>query len=73
MSAILLATASCGGGKEQTSVSAADAGDSLLIQRSDIQIKNHRLTPEALWAMGRIGGVAVSPDAGKTRATRKSS
>ena len=33
-----------------------------LIERSDIKIEGKRMTPEALWAMGRIGGVAVSPD-----------
>lgn len=33
-----------------------------LIQRSDIRIENRRMTPEALWAMGRIGSVAPSPD-----------
>ena len=27
--------------------------------------KNNRMTPETLWAMGRIGGAAASPD-GKT-------
>lgn len=32
------------------------------IGKSDIRIENGRLTPESLWAMGRIGGVAVSPD-----------
>ena len=37
-----------------------DAED--LIQRSDIRIENRRMTPEALWAMGRIGSVAPSPD-----------
>ena len=35
------------------------------IGRSDIRIEDGRLTPEVLWAMGRIGGVAVSPDASK--------
>ena len=35
------------------------------IGRSDIRIENGRLTPEALWAMGRIGDVAVSPDGSK--------
>ena len=68
MSAILLASASsCGGGKETTP--ATETKDSLLIQRSDIRIDNKRLTPEALWAMGRIGGVAVSPDAEKVTYT----
>ena len=35
------------------------------IGKSDIRIEDGRFTPEALWAMGRIGGVAVSPDASK--------
>ena len=35
------------------------------IGRSDIRFENGRLTPEALWAMGRIGDVAVSPDGSK--------
>ena len=35
------------------------------IGKSDIRIEDGRLTPEVLWAMGRIGGVAVSPDASK--------
>ena len=36
-----------------------------VIGRSDIKIEDGRMTPEALWAMGRIGGVQVSPDARK--------
>ena len=36
-----------------------------IIGRSDIQIKDGRMTPEALWAMGRIGGMNVSPDGKK--------
>lgn len=35
------------------------------IGKSDIRIEDRHFTPEALWAMGRIGGVAVSPDASK--------
>ena len=35
------------------------------IGKSDIKIEDGRFTPEVLWAMGRIGGVAVSPDASK--------
>ena len=70
MSAVILAATSCGGGKEPAPAPVADAhADSLLIQRSDIQVKNGRLTPEALWAMGRIGSVAVSPDADKVAYT----
>ena len=33
-----------------------------LIGRSSIQINDRELTPEALWSMGRIGGLTVSPD-----------
>ena len=44
--------ASCGGTK--------DAGQQQMQQRlssrSDIKIEGKRMTPEALWAMGRIGG-----------------
>lgn len=49
--------ASCGGTKDAGQPDAA-----ALIQRSDIKIEGKRMTPEALWAMGRIGSVAVSPD-----------
>ncbi len=33
-----------------------------VIGRQEITIKDGRMTPEALWAMGRIGGSSVSPD-----------
>ena len=36
-----------------------------LIGRSNLKISDGRLTPEALWAFGRIGGASVSPDGGK--------
>ena len=54
MSAAMM-LASCGGtgGAEQNTA---------LIGKSDIQIEGKRMTPEALWAMGRIGSVVVSPD-----------
>ena len=56
--------ASCGNSSEATK----EADDSL-IGRSDIRLENRRLTPEALWAMGRIGSVAPSPDAGRVAYT----
>lgn len=49
--------ASCGGTKD-----AGEKDTSAIIRRSDIKIENRRMTPEALWAMGRVGSVAVSPD-----------
>ncbi|KKB46074.1 hypothetical protein HMPREF1536_05308 [Parabacteroides gordonii MS-1 = DSM 23371] len=36
-----------------------------VIGRSEIKITDGRMTPEALWAMGRIGGMNVSPDGQK--------
>ena len=45
-----------------TDVNVKDTGDKNLIGKSDIRIKDGRMTPEALWAMGRIGGMNVSPD-----------
>lgn len=55
MSAISMTLASCGTPK-------AEQGEQVLIERSNIQVDGKRMTPEALWALGRIGGVAVSPD-----------
>src|SRR3712207_4963980 len=64
MSAAML-LAACGGTK--------DAGKTeegqVLIEKSDIKIEGRRMTPEALWAMGRIGGLAVSPEGKKVAYT----
>ena len=49
--------AACGNMTQDT---AKQSGE--LIGRSDIRIEGGRLTPEALWAMGRIGGISPSPD-----------
>ena len=48
-----------------TDVNVKETGDKNLIGKSDIRIKDGRMTPEALWAMGRIGGMNVSPDGKK--------
>ena len=58
MSAAML-LAACGGTKD------AGKTDQVLIEKSNIKIEGKRMTPEALWAMGRIGGFAVSPDGKK--------
>lgn len=47
----------CGGSQEAAKPSQE------VIGKSSIQIPGGKLTPEALWAMGRIGGLSVSPDA----------
>ena len=46
--------ASCSGGSSQS--------DAPVIGKSNPKIENGRLNPEALWGMGRIGSVDVSPD-----------
>lgn len=41
----------------------SDKATAPIIGKKQMTIENRRLTPEALWAMGRIGAVSVSPDA----------
>ena len=36
--------------------------ESDVIGKSNIKLTSRMMTPEALWAMGRIGGVEASPD-----------
>ena len=56
--AVLMATA---GANTPASLNA----ETPLIGKQEITIKDGKLTPEALWAMGRIGGLNVSPDGKK--------
>ena len=58
MAAMLItgaAVTGCGDGSEKQ--------EAAIIGKSQIKIEGRRMTPEALWAMGRIGEVCVSPDA----------
>ncbi len=48
---------------KETNAEAAPATP--VIGRSDMKIPEGRMTPEALWAMGRIAGANVSPDGNK--------
>ena len=43
----------------------AKAQETQVIGKSNIKLKSRMMTPEALWAMGRISGVVASPDGGK--------
>ena len=45
-----------------TTMTACKKEQKPVITRSNIQLQSDTLTPEALWAMGRIGSYAVSPD-----------
>ena len=51
MTAVVTLASACGTATHEAT-SSAD-----VIGRSDIRIEGRRMTPEALWAMGRIGGV----------------
>ncbi|KAA6340999.1 Dipeptidyl-peptidase 5 [termite gut metagenome] len=60
LSNILIITASvmlAACASKETSVS-----EQAVIAKSNIKIEGGRMTPEALWALGRIGGLSVSPD-----------
>ena len=37
----------------------------VFIGKQDVTLASDLMTPEALWAMGRIGGVQPSPDGSK--------
>ena len=52
---LMLASTSCVGTEKA-------ASDAPIIGKQEITVKDGRLTPEALWAMGRIGASTVSPD-----------
>ena len=56
--AMLLASCSTDGTQNKSD-------DAVVIGKQEVTIENGQLTPEALWAMGRIGSIAVSPDAQK--------
>jgi len=43
-------------------MSACQKNDTEIITRSDIKLESDVMTPEALWAMGRVGSYAISPD-----------
>lgn len=55
--AVMMVTSACTS-HEQTTVNS----DIAIIGKQKVEIKDGRLTPEALWAMGRIGSTNVSPD-----------
>ena len=59
MAAALMLASSC------TEVKQKGQGYEPIIGKQEITIKDGRLTPEALWAMGRIGSLSISPDGKK--------
>lgn len=63
MAAALTLATSC------TEIKQEGQGYEPIIGKQEITIKDGRLTPEALWAMGRIGSLSVSPDGKKVAYT----
>ena len=64
MSAVLT-LAACNGGTQP----AGETNEDIIGRTTELNISNKRMTPEALWAMGRIGGMVVSPDGTKVAYT----
>ena len=60
---MVMATSVLNSGCNQQTEKAEDTKP--VIGPSEIKIADGRMTPEALWAMGRIGGMNVSPDGQK--------
>ncbi len=57
--------AACTGGTQTN----RQADEDIIGRTTTLKIENKRMTPEALWAMGRIGGMAVSLDGTKVAYT----
>ena len=57
--------AACTGGTQTN----GQADEDIIGRTTTLKIENRRMTPEALWAMGRIGSMAVSPDGTKVAYT----
>ncbi len=60
-----LTLAACNGGTQP----AGETNEEIIGRTTELNISNKRMTPEALWAMGRIGSMAVSPDGTKVAYT----
>ena len=60
--AVLLLLAAC---NSKESVETSSKNDDKMISKNEIQIPEGKVTPEALWAFGRMGGAELSPDGTK--------
>lgn len=60
--ALLMATTIMAGALCSCTESGEQKADTPFIGKNEIKIEGDRMTPEALWAMGRIGNVSPSPD-----------
>ncbi len=60
--AVLLLLAAC---NSKESVETSSKNDDKMISKNEIKIPEGKVTPEALWAFGRMGGAELSPDGTK--------
>jgi dipeptidyl aminopeptidase/acylaminoacyl peptidase len=58
----MAAMVACSGSEKTATQSENSSKSDIYIGRQDIKIENRHETPEVLWAFGRVGDVAVSPD-----------
>lgn len=54
---IILMITSCGGGMQQK-----EKSKQVIIEKTNLVLENDLMTPEALWAFGRVSDIQVSPD-----------
>ena len=60
--ALLMATTIVAGALCSCTDNGDKKADAPFIGKHEIKIEGDRMTPEALWAMGRIGSMSPSPD-----------
>ena len=59
---IMVAIVACNSTEKEKGDVKNASSKAINIDKPDIKIENGRMTPEVLWAFGRVGGVSVSPD-----------
>jgi dipeptidyl aminopeptidase/acylaminoacyl peptidase len=58
----MAAMMACNGSEKKTTQGEKTAQSDIYIGQQDVKIENRHETPEVLWAFGRVGNMAVSPD-----------
>lgn len=61
-SSFLYAAVSCMFGFIVSSCDSPQSSDMPVIGKQEVAVEDGRLTPEVLWAMGRLGEISISPD-----------
>lgn len=58
----MVAMMACNGTEQQKGEGRSDSPQVSYIGKPDVKIENGQMTPEVLWAFGRVGNVCISPD-----------